>query len=354
MQLGFKYGHCKGFYKLYNYGLKHYPNYMITKQAEKRVKILKFWKKYGLQATIDAYGAKQSTLYLWWKIYRDSGYKTISLNPGKQARINNNKREIHPLVLKEIKRLRLEVCPNMGKAKTKIFLDVFCKKNNLPTYSESKIGRIIKEKRIYHHRQKIYHNGRAKILKKEKKLRKSKEFKVKEAGDLIEIDTIVRFELGLKRYIITAVDILGRPAFAYCYNRANSTNAKDFFQKLSQVMPFNIKAVQTDNGSEFHKYFRDYLKEQNITHYWNYPGKPYRNGHVEKFNRTIQEEFIDQHEMYLENINEFNEKMIDWLLWYNTERPHWSLGLMSPVDYLITNCLISKMRWTNTFIGFHY
>ena len=51
MQLGFKYGGCKGFSKLYNYGLRHYPNYMITKEAEKRVKILLFWKKYGLQAT---------------------------------------------------------------------------------------------------------------------------------------------------------------------------------------------------------------------------------------------------------------------------------------------------------------
>ena len=195
-------------------------------------------------------------------------------------------------------------------------------------------------------------NGKTKIARKEKKLRKSKEFKAKETGDLMEIDTVVRFEMGLKRYIITAVDVLGRPAFAYCYNRANSANTRDFFQKLRQVMPFNIKTVQTDNGSEFHKYFRDYLKEQNITHYWNYPGKPYRNGHrnghIEKFNRTRQAEFIDQHEIYLENINEFNKKMIDWLLWYNIERPHWSLNLMSPADYLITNCLISKMRWTNT------
>ena len=81
MQLGFKYGHCKGFSKLYNYGLKYYPNYMITKTAEKRVKIILFWKKYGLQATTDAYGVKQSTLYLWWKIYKDSGYKIVSLNP---------------------------------------------------------------------------------------------------------------------------------------------------------------------------------------------------------------------------------------------------------------------------------
>ncbi len=76
-------------------------------------------EKYGLQATTDAYGAKQSTLYLWWKTYKDNGYKITSLNPCSQARAKNNKREVHPLIIKEIKRLRLKVCPNMGKAKIK-------------------------------------------------------------------------------------------------------------------------------------------------------------------------------------------------------------------------------------------
>ncbi|MEK9165767.1 MAG: integrase core domain-containing protein, partial [Patescibacteria group bacterium] len=65
-------------------------------------------------------------------------------------------------------------------------------------------------------------------------------------------------------------------------------------------------------------------------------------------NRTIQEEFIDWNEKYLTDVNEFNKKLVDWLLWYNTQRPHWSLRLQSPVDYLINNKLLSKMRWTDT------
>jgi transposase InsO family protein len=349
MQLGFKYGGCKGFFKLYNYGLKHYPSYMITKQAEKRKKILLFWKQYGLQATTDAYGAKQSTLYGWWKVYKESGYKVESLNPGKQARKNVNKREIHPLILKEIRRLRTEECPNMGKAKVKKNLDKFCKSNSLPIYSESKIGRIIKEKKIYHHRQKIYHNGTIKTIKKEKKLRKPNNLVVDAPGELVEIDTVVRFIKGIKRYVITAVDVYGRYGFAFCYKRPLSSNAKDFFHKLNTVFPYEIKAVQTDNGSEFHKYFREYLKEQDIIHYWNYPGRPYRQGHIEKFNRTIQEEFIDWNEVLLDDVNMFNQKMIDWLIWYNTKRFHWSLNLETPVDYLINNNLVSNMRWTNTY-----
>jgi len=346
MKIIYKYKWIRGSKTLYDYGYKQI--HMITKKAKQRLKILQFWREYGIKATTDAYGAKRSTLYTWWKIYKESEYKIESLNPNTQARKNNNKREIHPLILKELRVLRLEVCPNMGKTKAKKFLDIYCKENNLPIYSESKIGRIIKEKKIYHHRKKYSHFGKEKIIKKSKKLRKPKGLNTNAPGDLVEIDTVVRFIGNLKRYIITAVDTHGRPAFALSYNRANSANTRDFYQKLALVMPFEIKAVQTDNGSEFHKYFRDYLKEQDITHYWNYPGQPYKNGHVEKFNRTIQEEFIDQNEYYLKDTKEFNQKLIDWLLWYNTKRPHWGLNLETPVDYLIKNNWVSNMCWTNT------
>jgi len=346
MQIISKYYNCRGFGNIYNDAIKQ--KYMITKEAKQRFKILEFWKKYGLQATIDAYGAKQSTLYYWQGLFKKGGGKIESLNPKSQARINKNKREVHPLVLKEIKRLRLEVCPNIGKGKIKVLLDKYCKDNNLPIYSESKIGRIIKEKKIYHHRQKISHFGKIKEIKRGKKERKPKKLIIEDPGDLIEIDTVVRFHNGLKRYVITAVDTFGRPAFAYAYNRISSSNAKDFFKKLEEVMPFSIKAVQSDNGSEFHLHFKKYLEKRNIRHYFNYPGQPYKQGHIEKFNRTIQEEFIDWHESYFDNLDDFNNLLIDWLLWYNTKRPHWNLNLMSPMDYLINNNFFSKTTWTNT------
>ena len=207
MQLGFKYGHLHGFSKMYNYGLKHFNPYnMITKEAKTRLKILNYWKKYGLDATKDAFGAIRSTLFYWQKIYKDSGYKMSSLSLGETIRKNLNKRKIDPLVLKEIKRLRLEECPNMGKAKVKKNLDIFCKKNKLDIYSESKIGRIIKEKKIYHHRQKVSHFGKIKTIKKNKKKRKPSDLAINSPGDLTEVDVVVRFIGLMKRYIVTAVD----------------------------------------------------------------------------------------------------------------------------------------------------
>jgi transposase InsO family protein len=346
MNIIYKYKWIKGSRILYDYAIKH--NHMITTKAEQRRKILLFWRKYGLQATKDAYGVSRATLYGWWKLYRDSDYVVSSLDPGSQAPIKRRKRIIDHKLIAEIKRLRFEVCPNMGKDKVKIFLDQYCGENNLKTISASTIGRIIKDRKIYHHQQKVTHFGKIKPIKRTKKLKKPKDFTADNIGDLIEIDTIVKFDWGIKRYIITAVDTNTRYTFAWTYKRPNSSNACDFFQKLEQVFPYRIKRVQTDNGSEFHKYFRDYLKEQKITHYWNYPGKPFLNGHIEKYNRTIQDEFIDQHLIGLKETEKFNHKLMDYLIWYNTKRPHWSLGLQSPVDYLLNNSYLSRMCWTNT------
>jgi len=348
MRIIYKYKWIKGSKRLYDYAIKH--NRMITTKAEQRQKILLFWREYGLKATSDAYDVSRSTIYEWWKIYRDSGYVIAGLDPGSQAPIKRRKRIVSPRIIIEIKRLRLEVCPNMGKDKVKIFLDQFCKKHNIKTTSASAIGRIIKDKRIYHHRQKVSHFGKVKTVKRTKKLRKPSNFTADNMGDLLEIDTIVKFDRGIKRYIITAVDTNTRYTFARTYKRPNSHNARDFFKKLEQIFPYPIRRVQTDNGSEFHKYFRDYLKERKIMHYWNYPSKPFLNGHVEKCNRTIQDEFIDQHIVLLENTKIFNHKLMDYLIWYNTKRPHWSLKLLSPVDYLLKNNYLSRMCWTNTII----
>jgi putative transposase len=177
---------------------------------------------------------------------------------------------------------------------------------------------------------------------------KKKEFASAIPGDLIEIDTVVRFITNVRRYVITAVDVHSRYTFAWSYRRLNSADAKDFFKRLELAFPFSIRHVQTDNGSEFCKYFTSYLREQNTIHYWNYKGQPYKNGHIEKYNKAIQEEFIDWNETLLDDPRLFNPRFMDYLLWYNTKRLHWSLNLQSPVNHMLTTNILSRMRWTDT------
>jgi transposase InsO family protein len=327
---------------------------MIQEEALKKAKILEFWQKYGLNATIEAFNVKRSTLYLWKKKLKESGGKLESLNNKSRAPKNKRKRIVDPIVEEYIIKLRTKY-PRLGKEKISKIL----KEEKISNLSPSTIGRIIndlKERGKLPKHTKLSLNAKTgKLIEKKprkikKKLRRKGYYPTSE-GDLIQIDTIVKFINGIKRYIITAIDLKSEFTFAYAYSSLNSKNTLDFFQKLQEVAPFSIKRIQTDNGSEFEKHFRNYIKKQNIIHYFSYPKHPQSNAHIERFNRTLQEEFIDYHKHTLAyNINQFNKELMEYLIWYNTKRPHYALNLISPMEYIISNLSSkeSNMWWTYT------
>ena len=124
-------------------------------------------------------------------------------------------------------------------------------------------------------------------------------------------------------------------------------------QKFKTVAPVSLTHVQTDNGSEFEKHFHLYLEQSGITHFNTYPRCPKMNSEIERFNRTLSDAFIKQNRLLLAyDTNAFNEKLIDWLLWYNTRRPHWSLGLVSPLRYIVSTLAEPEchMLWTDTLL----
>ena len=170
-------------------------------------------------------------------------------------------------------------------------------------------------------------------------------------GELVEIDTVAIFVDGLKRYLLTAIDLPTRFAFAYAYKSSSSANASDFLEKLRCVAPFQITRVQTDNGHEFHKHFSQACREQNLMHYFNYPRHPQSNSHLERFNRTVQEQFAYWHTDVLDEPETFNRKLMNYLVWYNTEKPHRSIGKLPPLRYYLDNFVAlekSNMLWTLT------
>ena len=132
----------------------------------------------------------------------------------------------------------------------------------------------------------------------------------------------------------------GRYSFVYAYKTLSSNSTKDFFLKMQNIFPYQIQRVQTDNGQENHKNFDELLKTKDITHFWNYPKSPKINAYIERFNRSIQEEFANYNLWILrDDIQGFNLKLISYLDFYNNQRPH--LGLkkdigqfISPMEYL--------------------
>ncbi len=152
------------------------------------------------------------------------------------------------------------------------------------------------------------------------------------------LDTIEKFINGTRRYVITFEDIYTRFAFAWATKSHASKAAEEFFELCQKVFPysFNFLYVLTDNGSEFKKHFSERLKELHLTHYHTYPKTPKMNAHIERFNRTIQDDFIDWHLSKLKDPDSFNRLLVDYLIFYNTERVHHAFqNKLSPVQYMV-------------------
>ena len=106
---------------------------------------------------------------------------------------------------------------------------------------------------------------------------------------------------------------------------------------------------------EFERYFREAIEKSRITHFHNYPKQPKMNAYIERYNKTVQEQFVDRHmHILFSDIEKFNQDLIEWLLWYNTKRPHQSLNDQAPLKYYVSNFLSlaaaenSHMWWTCT------
>ncbi len=329
--------------------------YMITEQAKERCRILAYWEKYGDDATSEAFNVSRATLFRWQMSLNTGNGKLEGLNARSTAPKKRNIRIVDERVISFVLEQR-KIHYRLGKKKlAKMIEDEYGIK-----YSESKLGRILgdlKKRGILPKYVKVSMYARSgavheRTTQKRKKQR-IKDYRPEKAGDLIQIDTVVKFINGVKRYVHTAIDVESDFTFALAYTTLSSKTSTDFMKRLIDVVPFDIKRVQTDNGLEFEKYFREYLDTRNITHFHNYPRCPKMNAFVERFNRTIQEDFINWNLMTLsDDLNTFNTKLMDWLLWYNTKRPHESLGMVSPLKYIVMTLPAKKshMWWTRTDI----
>jgi len=348
MKIFNKFRDTKGFISAWEYMLRF--RYMITLKAQRRTRILSFWDKHGTPAAQEAFGITERTLYRWQKALREGQGKLDALNPKNTAPRKKRKRGIPDAVLEFILKER-SFDPHLGKEK----LAALMREDGIGLYSASTIGRMLsdlKKQGTLPVSTRYSLSGKTGRLIEKKPVRIRKKLRSKgHAGGLVKADTIVRFTNGIKRYIVTAIDRESKFAFAYAYASHSSKPATDFMRKFKSVAPVSLTHIQTDNGSEFAHHFEAYLENEGIIHFHSYPRTPKMQSEIERFNRTLSDAFISRNRALLVyDIDAFNEKMMDWLIWYNTRRPHWSLGLISPIRYIVntlstTDC---QMLWTST------
>ena len=310
----------------------------ITNQEiiDYRLKVIQFFEKHGLEATLDAFNVSRATIYNWRKRIKTStpGKKSIANLAPKSTRPHHyRKSEVDLWYTQQVLRLR-ECYPGIGKAKLKPLLDEVCQKTGRAAISESTIGRVLaklKERGRIPKAAKVTYYARtgriANHLDNTPKIRKQRRngYTPKAAGDLVQIDCVIKFINGIRRYIVSGIDYKTSFAYSYAYTKLSSATSVDFLHKFQKVAPFTIKHIQTDNGGEFMARFHEDLEKQGLTHFFNYPRHPKSNGKIERYNRTIQAECIHGNlDELLYDIEHFNQILTDWLVYYNTKRPHYA------------------------------
>lgn len=140
-----------------------------------------------------------------------------------------------------------------------------------------------------------------------------------------------------RRYQFSAVDDATRRAFSRIYPRKGARQAKNFFLLLLACWgQGRIEAVLTDNGLEFTHFknkrnhpFARLLREQGIKHRRTRVRRPQTNGKVERFHRTLAEEFYAS--SFFDTVEGLEEALQRWLFWYNHKRRHQGLKGKTPM-----------------------
>ena len=155
-----------------------------------------------------------------------------------------------------------------------------------------------------------------------------------EPGDLVQVDTLdVRPLPGVILKHFTARDVVSRWDVVEVRTRATANTATDFLSTLLARMPFPVRAIQVDGGSEFQAGFEQACQERGLRLFVLPPRSPKLNGAVERAQRTHTEEFYEVNDFPLE-IAPLNQQLRLWELTYNTVRPHQALGYLTPQQFL--------------------
>jgi putative transposase len=165
-------------------------------------------------------------------------------------------------------------------------------------------------------------------------VRKPKAYTARRPGDLVEIDTLdVRPLPNVLLKHFTGRDVLSRWDVMEAHYRATAVTAEQCLDSLVARMPFRVKAIQVDGGSEFAGAFETACQQRRIRLFVLPPRSPKLNGHVERAHRTHLEEFY-QVVAADWTVARLNQQLLAWEIVYNTVRPHQALGYLTPEQFV--------------------
>lgn len=136
---------------------------------------------------------------------------------------------------------------------------------------------------------------------------------------------------GKKLYVYTLIDLYSRWAYAAPVEKIGAAPSVVFVDRAKRKASFPFEVIQSDNGSEFSKWFSQAMERRGIVHRHARVRQCNDQAHVERFNRTVQEECLDK---TAHTIPSFKKALRSYLTYYNTERTHMGINYQTPLEVL--------------------
>ncbi|HXF53080.1 MAG TPA: integrase core domain-containing protein [Hyphomicrobiaceae bacterium] len=279
----------------------------------------------GLNAeqAANAVGKSLSTLYRWEKQAQPKSKRPKS--PRKTTWTSE--------LVQAVEALRLEE-PMWGRAKLAVKLN----EQGFNT-SEATVGRIIAHlvrRGVVEPVPTIRKAAKTKKWSAKRRFaqRLPKHLKADQPGQIVQVDT-VHVTLAPGRHVkhFTAYDPVAKWTAAQAFERATAASAARFLDKLVADMPFPVRAIQVDGGSEFMAQFETACQQRSIKLYVLPPKSPELNGAVERCNSAWRYEFYALYDLPA-RLDQLNPLIDAFQHRYNTYRPHGALGGNTPAQYL--------------------
>jgi len=304
----------------------------LSSKAQLRLEWIIFYHTAGNKnatCTAKHFGISRSLFYFWFNRFVETRLEILE---DKSSKPNNTRRwQPNPETLVRMIKLRKEFI-HWSKIKlARVYENRYGEK-----ISSWQFQRVIVEFNLYPPRKSrsYFKNGAKKQLIS---------FEIRQsARNLFSIDTKVLSLFGLKYYIVCAVAHSGKLAYARAYRSHSSVAAADFLDRLEYLVgKNNMEIILTDNGSEFQKDFETACAKKKLTRYFSRVMTPKDNPEVERLIKTFIEEWLNDGK-FRTDIQSFNRSISDWLIIYNTIRPHEKLNYLTPLEYAEKYQLLSK------------
>jgi putative transposase len=310
-------------------GLKLAPE--LSREASRRLKWFEYYESRNRNARLTCrhFDISPQTFYRWKKRYDPRHLENLEDRSHRPRRVRQPTYSVE--LVEAVVRLREEY-PRWGKDKLVIFLQ----KEGYQV-SASTVGRILcyaRARRILKEPISNYVSAGKRSRKRPYAIRKPKDYQARQAGDIIQLDTLdLRPLPGVVFKHFTAHDVISKWDVVSIHRQARAASACHFLDVLEARMPFPVKAIQVDGGSEFESAFEELCRKRGIRLFVLPPRSPKLNGGVERAHRTHTEEFYEVTDSSFE-LAEIRQELLEWETTYNTIRPHQALGYLTPLEFL--------------------